>query len=225
MIPVNDIRKFLNSLPPGIKLVAVSKTHTCGEIMEIYQAGHKIFGENRVQELTYKYQQLPKDIEWHMVGHLQTNKVKYIAPFVHMIHSVDSMKLLMMINKEAAKLNRIIDCLLEIHIAGEISKFGLNREECKMFVRSDELKDLHNIRLTGLMGMASFTEDEQLIRSEFRDLRQMFDEIKNLDCQPQVQFTCLSMGMSGDYKIALEEGSTMIRVGTLIFGERIISAE
>lgn len=222
MIPVNDISKFLSSLPPGIKLVAVSKTHTCGEIMGIYQSGHKIFGENRVQELTYKYQQLPKDIEWHMVGHLQTNKVKYIAPFVHMIHSVDSMKLLSMINREAAKYNRIIDCLLEIHIARETSKFGFNREELKLFVLADELKDLHNIRLTGLMGMASFTEDEQLIRSEFRELREMFDEIRNQDCLPQVRFTDLSMGMSGDYKIALEEGSTIIRIGTLIFGARIV---
>ena len=224
MIPVNDIRKFLQSLTPGIKLVAVSKTHTCEEIIEIYHAGHKIFGENRVQELTYKYQQLPKDIEWHMVGHLQTNKVKYIASFVHMIHSVDSMKLLSTINQEAAKYNRIIDCLLEIHIARETSKFGLNREELELFIRSDELKGLNNIRLTGLMGMASFTENEQLIRTEFRLLRAMFDEIKNQDCQPQVQFSCLSMGMSGDYKIAIEEGSTMIRIGTLIFGERIVGA-
>lgn len=224
MRPVHDIQNFLKSIPPGIKLIAISKTHACNEIMGVYQTGHKIFGENRVQELTDKYQQLPKDIEWHMVGHLQTNKVKYIAPFVYLIHSVDSMNLLNVINKEAAKCNRIIDCLLEIHIAREESKYGLKREELKLFVQSDELKDFHNIRITGLMGMASFTENEQVVRSEFRELRDMFDEIRMKDCLPPVQFNDLSMGMSGDYKIAIEEGSTMIRIGTLIFGDRQVQA-
>ena len=221
MVPVQNIKDLLGSIPPGIKLIAVSKTRTCEEIMEIYQSGHKIFGENRVQELTDKYRQLPQDIEWHMVGHLQTNKVRYITPFVHLIHSADSLKLLQVINSEAVKCNRIIHCLLEIHIAREESKFGLKREELEWIIRSGEISHLHNTRITGLMGMASFTGDEQLIRSEFRTLRQIFEEIRKHNYLPAEQFRELSMGMSGDYKIAIEEGSTMVRIGTLIFGERM----
>ena len=219
-----NMQDLLSAVPPGIKLIAVSKTHTCAEILEIFQSGHKIFGENRVQELADKYQQLPKDIEWHMVGHLQTNKVKYIAPFVSLIHSADSLKLLQVINNEAIKNNRVIDCLLEIHIAREESKSGLNREELELIIQSGELKDFHNIRITGLMGMATFSGDEQVIRSEFRELKQIFDDIRKHNYLPPEQFKELSMGMSGDYKIAIEEGSTMIRIGTLIFGERTVGA-
>lgn len=221
MKSVQNIQGLLKTIPPGIKLVVVSKTRTSAEILEIYQAGYKIFGENRVQELTDKYHRLPTDIEWHMVGHLQTNKVKYIAPFVHLVHSVDSLKLLQVINNEASKNNRIIECLLEVHIAREESKFGLDREGLKSIIQSPDLKDLNFIRITGLMGMASFTDDVQVISQEFRGLRHTFEEIAKHNYFSPGQFRELSMGMSGDYKIAIEEGITMIRIGTLIFGERI----
>jgi len=195
------------------------KTYPAEQILEAYDSGHKIFGENRVQELTPKHQDLPKDIEWHLIGHLQTNKVKYIAGFVSMIHSVDSMKLLQEINKCAEKAHRTIDCLLQIHIAQEETKFGLNFEEAEKIFSFKELLQMKNIRISGLMGMATLTEDENQIRKEFKSLKKFFDaycQLPTANCRLEV----LSMGMSSDYKIAIEEGSTMVRIGSLIFGSR-----
>jgi PLP dependent protein len=203
------------------KLIAVSKTYPSEIIIKAYDHRLRIFGENKVQELTQKYEALPKDIEWHLIGHLQTNKVKYIASFVHLIHSVDSLKLLNEINKQGEKNNRIIQCLLQIHIATEESKFGLSFEEAEQILESNELKQFHNIKITGLMGMATNTKDESLIRKEFRGLKSFFDNIKTNYIQKNIAIKELSMGMSSDYKIALEEGSTMIRVGSAIFGERL----
>ena len=214
-IPEN-LHKIKSKIPPKVKLIVVSKTQPVESILEVYNANHKIFGENKVQELVDKYEQLSKDIEWHLIGHLQTNKVKYIAPFVSLIHSVDSLKLLKEINKEAIKNNRVIDCLLQIHIAKEETKFGLSFEEAETILKSKELKNFKNINIVGLMGMATLSEDREIIRKEFRELKNFF---RNL------QFTIynlqfLSMGMSSDYGIAIEEGSTMVRVGSAIFGER-----
>lgn len=220
----NNINNFLQNLPEHCKLVAVSKTQPVEKILEAYQAGQKTFGENKVQELVPKYEALPKDIEWHMIGHLQSNKVKYIAPFVHWIHSVDSEKLLVEINKQAEKSGRVIFCLLQIHIAAEETKFGFSREEALTLVRSPLLATLKNIQIKGLMGMATFTEDEAQVRREFRSLKNLFIEIRQLPVPQNIQMQELSMGMSGDYKIAIEEGSTMIRVGSSIFGERNYSS-
>ena len=211
-----NLNKLKKEIPPHVILVAVTKTYPEDVIMQAYHAGHKIFGENRVKELTKKHEQLPKDIEWHLIGHLQTNKVKYIAPFVSLIHSVDSLKLLKEINKCAEKENRVIDILLQIYIAKEETKFGLSYEEAEEILRSEELKQLKNIRITGLMGMATLTGDEKQIRKEFKNLKGFF---YNLNTQYPILNT-LSMGMSSDYKIAIEEGSNLIRVGSLIFGER-----
>ena len=213
-----NIQKLKSEIPSHVTLVAVSKTKPAEAVMEAYNAGHGTFGENKVQEMSGKYEQLPKDIEWHLIGHLQSNKVKYIAPFVHLIHSVDSLKLLQEINKQAAKSDRVIDCLLQVHIAMEETKFGLSFEEAEDIMNSGELKSLANIRIRGLMGMATFTENEQTVRNEFRSLAQFFNKIKAANNDPR--FDILSMGMSGDYKIAIEEGSTMIRVGSSIFGSR-----
>jgi hypothetical protein len=214
------IRIYEELKPYGARLVAVSKTHPPETIFGAYQAGHRDFGENRVQELLPKYEALPKDIRWHLIGHLQSNKVKYIAPFVSMIHSVDSLKLLKEINKEAQKNNRIIDCLLQIHIAKEETKFGLTFEEADQLLTSDEFKQLNNICIRGLMGMATLSENSGQIRKEFRSLSDYFKSIINnpetINFKPEI----LSMGMSGDYAIALEEGSTMIRIGSAIFGSR-----
>ena len=215
----HNIQKIKSEILAGVKLVAVTKTYPADIVMQAYNAGHKIFGENKVQELVKKYEELPKDIEWHLIGHLQTNKVKYIAPFVNMIHSVESLKLLQEINKCAAKANRIIDCLLQIHIAQEETKFGMSFDEADAFLRSAEIKQLENIRIVGLMGMATLTDDKNKIRNEFRSLKNFYAA----HCQPQTvncQFSILSMGMSSDYKIAIEEGSNMIRVGSSIFGNR-----
>jgi PLP dependent protein len=203
-----------------IALVAVSKTKTIEEIKELYDLGQKDFGENYVQELTDKYKALPKDIRWHFIGHLQTNKVKYIAPFVSLIHGVDSFKLLKEINKQGEKNNKVINCLLQVYIAQEETKFGLNEDELDDIFGSAELKDLKNIKISGLMGMASFTENEETIRNEFRYLKTLFNSYKRLSIA-NCQLSILSMGMSADYKIAIEEGSTMVRIGSLIFGERI----
>ncbi len=203
-----------------VTLVAVSKTKPQSAILEIYHQGHKIFGENRVQELVEKYEALPKDIDWHLIGHLQTNKVKYIAPFVRMIHSVDSLKLLKEINKQAAKHNRIIDCLLQFHIATESSKFGLSLSEAKHLLDSDTYKAFDNIRIVGVMGMATFTDDSAQVRREFRQLKKHFDTLKQTYFQTQSSFKEISMGMSGDYEIAVAEGSTMVRIGSLLFGTR-----
>ncbi len=216
-----NIIQLKESLPGHVTLVAVSKTKPAEDILEAYQAGHKIFGENRVQELVTKAQTLPSDIQWHMVGHLQTNKVKFIAPFVHLIHSIDSFKLLSVINREAQKVDRMINVLLQVHIASEETKFGFSGEEVVQLLSSDEYKELSDIKVTGLMGMATFTRDEQTIRQEFRYLSSVFNRIKDSFFREDPEFCELSMGMSGDYLLAIDEGSTMIRIGTIVFGERI----
>lgn len=203
-------------------LVAISKTKPVEEIREVYDAGQRAFGENKVQELVQKYEELPKDIEWHMVGNLQTNKVKYIAPFIHLIHSVDSLKLAIEINKQAAKNGRVIDVLLEIHIAAETNKSGFSEEELIDHLDIKAFDSLKNIRIAGLMGMATNTKSQVLIKNEFSGLKSFFDEIRETYFKQNPGFRILSMGMSGDYLIALEEGSNMIRVGSAIFGEREI---
>lgn len=201
-------------------LVAVSKTKPQSAILELYEEGQRDFGENRVQELVDKQEALPKDINWHMIGHLQSNKVKYIAPFIHLIHSVDSPKILKEINKQAAKNDRIIDCLLQFHIAEEDTKYGFDSDEALAFLKSPEFQSLQNIRIVGVMGMATFTKDENQVRNEFRSLKVIFDLLQK-NCFDQVNsFKEISMGMSGDYTIAMEEGSTMVRIGSLLFGAR-----
>jgi len=202
----------------GAQLVAVSKTKPNAQISELYDQGQRVFGENRVQELVEKHETLPKDIQWHMIGHLQKNKVKYIAPFIHLIHSVDNLSLLQSIDKEAKKNDRVISVLLQMKIATEESKYGTNREALRNLVI--ESFHLENIKICGLMGMATFTDDYEQVRSEFKFLKASFDEVKKQSLQDDDDFAVVSMGMSGDYKIALEEGSTMIRVGSLLFGAR-----
>lgn len=211
-----NLQQIKASIPEHVTLVAVSKTKPNEAISEAYQAGQRVFGENKVQELTEKYESLPKDIEWHMIGHLQSNKVKYIAPFVSLIHGVDSFKLLKEINKRAAQNERVINCLLQIHIAEEDTKFGFDEKEVIELIKSETFQDLRNIKIVGLMGMATFTDDKNQIRKEFKSLKKLFDKLQISNHQFQI----LSMGMSGDYQIAIEEGSTMIRVGSSIFGER-----
>ncbi len=214
------IESIKRELPSHVKLIAVTKTHPVEAIMQAYQAGHKVFGENRVQELMAKYNQLPKDVEWHLIGHLQTNKVKYIAPFISLIHSVDSIKLLSAIDKEGEKFNRVIDSLLQVHIALEETKFGLSADELHQLLQSSEYAQMRHIRILGLMGVATFTDNHQLVRTEFRFLRNLFDEVKRLYFSQTESFNELSMGMSSDYRIAVEEGSTMVRIGSNIFGMR-----
>ena len=217
----NNIKEFENIVNGhDCKLVAVSKTQPPSLILEAYNQGFRDFGENKIQELVEKYDQLPKDIHWHMIGHLQRNKVKFIAPFVYLIHAVDSLKLLLEIDKQAAKAGRIINCLLQIHIADELTKFGLNEKELFDLLGSHDVKSMQHIKILGLMGMATFTEDENQIRKEFKYLKSLFDKIKPQINLPNLEMKELSMGMSGDFKIAMEEGSTMIRVGSAIFGER-----
>jgi pyridoxal phosphate enzyme (YggS family) len=215
---INALRREIQGY--SCRLVAISKTKTDEEIMEAYKAGQRIFGENKVQEMTDKYERLPKDIEWHMVGHLQTNKVKHIVPFVAMIHSVDSLKLLKEINKQASKYDRLIPCLLQVHIAEEETKYGLSKEELFSLLEPGPLSDLENVRIAGLMGMATFTEDEEKIRKEFRYLKSIFDEASERYKHSRIEMTEISMGMTGDYQIAMEEGSTLVRIGTAVFGER-----
>ena len=209
-----------SSLPKEVTLVAVSKTKPVDLVREAYDAGQRIFGENKVQELVEKHEQLPKDIEWHLIGHLQTNKVKYIAPFVSMIHSIDSLRLLAEINKQALKNDRVIECLLQFHIASEDTKFGLSIEETMELLESEEFFLMRNISIVGLMGMSTFTEDTEQIREEFRTLENYFNVIQSKYFKFNPGFKHLSMGMSSDYQIAIEEGSTMIRVGSSIFGSR-----
>ncbi len=204
------------------KLVAVSKFQDVAAVTEAYEAGQRVFGENHVQELVDKQAQLPKDIEWHLIGHLQTNKVKYIAPFITLIESVDSEKLLVEINKQALKNNRVIDCLLQVYIADEETKFGLGFDEVIALLRSEAFQSLKNIRIIGLMGIATNTETQKQIRDEFEELKVLFDGIKISFFRKDAYFKELSMGMSADYKIALEEGSTMVRIGSSIFGKRVI---
>lgn len=205
-----------STLPSQVTLVAVSKTKPNEDILEAYETGHRVFGENKIQDMTRKWEELPKDIEWHMIGHVQRNKVKHMAQYVSMIHGVDSLRLLSEIDKQAKKHGRVISCLFQMHIAEEETKFGLDKEELKEILASDEFKSLENIEIVGLMGMATFTEDKTQIRQEFVQLKSIFDSIKT--DLPKMQV--LSMGMSGDYNIAIEEGSTMVRIGSSIFGAR-----
>ena len=218
-IDTKKYEELLSEFGNNITLVAVSKTKPIEDIKALHDLGQRDFGENYAQELVDKYEASPKDIRWHFIGHLQTNKVKYIAPFVSLIHGVDSFKLLKEINKQGEKNNRIINCLLQIHIAQEETKFGLNEDELDDITGSAELKNLNNIKIVGLMGMASFTENEETIRNEFRYLQTLFHSYKKLSTD-NCQLTTLSMGMSADYKIAIDEGSNMVRIGSLIFGER-----
>lgn len=215
-----NIINIKEKLPAHVQLVAVSKTKPANLITEAYLAGQLFFGENKAQEMAEKAGLLPKDISWHFIGHLQTNKIKYIIQFVSLIHSVDSAKLLIYINKEAEKHNRIVDCLLQFYIATEESKFGFNLEEANSLLSSDEFKNLKNIRLLGIMGMATYTDNEMIIRNEFKQLKLYFNILKQNYFMDSPWFKEISMGMSGDYQIAIEEGSTMIRVGSSIFGER-----
>ena len=215
----DNLHKIKSSLPPQVTLIAVTKTHPVNKLQEVYDAGHKIFGENKVQEMVDKYEALPKDIEWHLIGHLQSNKVKYIAPFVSLIHSVDSLKLLIEINKQAEKNNRIINCLLQIYIAKEETKFGLSFEEAEQLIHSKELTELKNIKITGFMGMATNTDKKEQIANEFKSLKQFYDQFSDFSIF-NFQLSNLSMGMSSDYLLAIEQGSTMIRVGSSIFMQK-----
>jgi PLP dependent protein len=209
-----------NEIPHEVKIIAVSKTRTVRDIQDAYNAGQRVFGENRVQELILKQPVLPHDIEWHLIGHLQTNKVKFIAPFIQLIHSVDSLKLLAEINKEAAKANRTINCLLEMRIATEETKYGLSVRDAAQILKSDEYHRLGHVNVIGVMGMATFTEDTGLVKQEFIKLQNIYNNLKTQFFSNNNDFKELSMGMSGDYKLAIEAGSTMVRIGTLIFGER-----
>lgn len=211
----DNLKNIKSSLPENVKLVAVSKTKPVEEILKAYNTGHRDFGENKVQEMTHKWEQLPKDIHWHMIGHVQRNKVKYMAPFVQLIHGVDSLKLLKEINKQAKKNNRTINCLLQVYIAKEETKFGLDPEELTQLLEDTAFKNLENVRIIGLMGMATFTENKEQINKEFNFLKTLYDQLKN-----KYGFKTLSMGMSSDYKTALQNGSTMVRIGSSIFGER-----
>lgn len=215
-----NIDAIKKKLPKGVKLVAVSKTKPNTDILEAYHAGQRIFGENKVQELVVKYEQLPKDIDWHFIGHLQTNKVKFVAPFVKLIHGVDSLKLLKIINAEAEKNNREICCFLQFHIAEEDTKYGLTLSEAREMLNSEEFKSLKNVIVAGVMGMATYTDNIQQIRNEFSLLKTIFKTLKNEYFARIKSFSEISMGMSDDYPVAIEEGSTMIRVGSKIFGER-----
>lgn len=215
----SNLNEIKAELPVQVTLVAVSKTKPVSDLMEAYNAGQRIFGENKIQEMAGKYEEMPKDIQWHMIGHVQTNKVKYMAPFVSLVHGVDSLKLLTEINKQAKKNNRVIDCLLQMHIAEEETKFGMDESELNELLASDEFRAMENIKVIGLMGMATFTEDENQIRKEFTHLKSIFYNLSGLSTD-NCQLTTLSMGMSGDYNIAIECGSTMVRIGSSIFGHR-----
>jgi len=216
----DNLQKIKDSLPENITLVAVSKTKPVKDLLEAYNAGQRIFGENKVQEMTKKWEQLPIDIQWHMIGHVQTNKVKYMAPFVSLVQGVESLKLLKEINKQAAKNDRIIPCLLQIHIAKEETKFGFDTEEVTTILETDTFKSLQNIKVVGLMGMATFTQDKNQIEKEFQQIKTFFDTLKLKQETQNLKLEILSIGMSGDYKIAIKNGSTMVRVGSAIFGER-----
>lgn len=216
---VKNLTEIKSQLPAHVTLVAVSKTKPVADLMEAYNAGQRIYGENKIQEMTDKWEQMPKDIEWHMIGHVQSNKVKFMAEYVSLIHGVDSLKLLQEINKQAKKHNRVIDCLLQIHIAEEETKFGLDEEELNHILTSDDFKSLENIRIVGLMGMATFTENTTQIEKEFNHLKSIFDNYKKLNTR-HCQLNTLSMGMSGDYQLAISCGSTMVRIGSSIFGTR-----
>lgn len=217
----DNLLRIKEALPQHVTLVAVSKTKSNEEIMEAYQTGQRVFGENKVQEMVEKWEHLPKDIEWHMIGHLQRNKVKYMASFVSLIHGVDSFKLLKEINKQALKENRVISCLLQVHIAEEDTKFGMDAFELNDLVNSNEFKELNAVKVVGLMGMATFTEDTTQIENEFNHLNSIFESLKNTNPgTDNFELSIQSMGMSGDYNIAIQCGSTMVRIGSHIFGSR-----
>ena len=220
MLNTNAYLEIKKSLPPNVTLVAVSKTKPIEDILSIYQCGQRIFGENKVQELSNKYELLPKDIEWHLIGHLQSNKVKYVAPFVALIHAVDSLKLLQEINKQAQKNNRVINCLLQIYIAKEESKFGLDFDEAISILHSPAFVALEHINIAGLMGMATNTDDQLIVKNEFNQLEKFYQELKKDNTLTHCNFTILSMGMSNDYPLAIECGSNMVRIGSSIFGNR-----
>ncbi|HEX8577534.1 MAG TPA: YggS family pyridoxal phosphate-dependent enzyme [Flavobacterium sp.] len=223
MLIKDNLLAIQSTLPGHVTLVAVSKTKPVADLMEAYDAGQRIFGENKIQEMTEKAEQMPKDIQWHMIGHVQSNKVKLMAPYVALIHGVDSFKLLEEINKQAAKNNRIIDCLLQVHIAEEETKFGLDESELQEILTSENFKKLHHIKVTGLMGMATFTENQDQVKKEFLQLKSIFDTLQSQPAQSNLQPTILSMGMSGDYQLAIACGSTMVRIGSSIFGQRKIN--
>ena len=215
----DNLLQIKSQLPDSVTLVAVSKTKPVSNLMEAYNAGQRIFGENKIQEMTEKWEQMPKDIQWHMIGHVQTNKVKYMAEYVSLIHGVDSLKLLQEINKQAAKHNRVIDCLLQMYIAEEETKFGLDEKELEDILHFVQNEKLQNIKIVGLMGMATFTDNQTQIKKEFLNLKSTFDIINSLSIV-NYQLSIISMGMSGDYKLAIECGSTMVRIGSSIFGNR-----
>ena len=215
----SNLTQIKTTLPENVTLVAVSKTKPIADLMEAYNAGQRIFGENKIQEMTDKWEQMPKDIQWHMIGHVQTNKVKFMAEYVSLIHGVDSLKLLEEINKQAKKHDRIIDCLLQVYIAAEETKFGLDKEEVTELLTSDTFKSLQNIRIVGLMGMATFTENQEQIKKEFLNLKSISDQLKTIQTE-NCQLNVLSMGMSGDYPLAIACGSNMVRIGSSIFGGR-----
>ena len=217
-----NLLQIKSSIPENVTLVAVSKTKPVADLTEAYNAGQRVFGENKIQEMTEKWEQMPKDIQWHMIGHVQTNKVKYMAEYVSLIQGVDSLKLLQEINKQVAKHNRVIDCLLQIYIAEEESKFGLDEKELNDILQSEEFKSLQNIKVIGLMGMATFTDNKAQIKKEFKHLKTIFDSLSTdaINHVSNVNMNTLSMGMSGDYKLAIECGSTMVRIGSSIFGTR-----
>ncbi len=215
-----NLEKIRATLPEQVTLVAVSKTKPVSDLQEAYDAGQRIFGENHALEMRDKHEVLPNDIQWHFIGHLQTNKIKYIIPFVTLIHSIDSANLLEAVNKEARKHDRIVDCLLQFHIATEETKFGLDLDEARQLLNSDAFREMHNIRICGVMGMATFTDDTEQVHNEFRNLKSIFDTLKHDYFAEQPQFKEISMGMSDDYPIAIEEGATLVRVGSKIFGVR-----
>ncbi|MCV9931688.1 YggS family pyridoxal phosphate-dependent enzyme [Flavobacterium sp. LS1R47] len=215
----SNLNTIKASLPEHVTLVAVSKTKPVTDLMEAYEAGQRIFGENKIQEMTDKWEEMPKDIQWHMIGHVQTNKVKFMASYVSLIHGVDSLKLLQEINKQASKNNRIIDCLLQIHIAEEETKFGLDEKELTSLLASDEFHNMKNIQVRGLMGMATFTENQNQIKKEFTHLKSIFNSLQATETV-NCKLNTISMGMSGDYQLAIECGSTMVRIGSSIFGGR-----
>lgn len=216
-----NMQEVLATIPTNVRLVAVSKFHPKEALLEAYQAGQRIFGENKVQEMNEKHEALPKDIQWHFIGHLQTNKVKYMAPYVAMIHSIDSYKLLVEVNKQAAKSNRIIPCLLQLHIAQEETKFGFSFDECTRMLEQNDWRSLSNISLHGIMGMASNVDNQEQVRHEFHSLHTYFNYIKQRFFSQNPAFCEISMGMSHDYPLAIEEGATLVRVGSKIFGERV----
>jgi pyridoxal phosphate enzyme (YggS family) len=222
MLPFMSIAENLDNLkkdlPEGVRIVVVSKTKPVADILQAYSTGHRIFGENKAQELETKVPLLPGDIEWHFIGHLQGNKVRIIAPLVSVIHSIDSLKLLAEVNREAARCNKTIRCLLQFHIAKEETKFGLDLDEGVKILLSDEFKKMQHVKIAGVMGMATFTEDESLVRGEFRELRELFQYLRKQYFGSDPGFAEISMGMSGDYRIAIEEGSTLVRLGTAVFG-------